>query len=217
MGMRWVDVSIPLGPGLTTWPGDPPFAMHALSRIAEGAACNVSALSLTTHTGTHVDAPWHFEADGPSLDRIDSGVFFGRARLIDLPSVEAIHAEHLGEGCLPPRVLFKTRNSDTPMDTAFSADYVAVEEDAARRLVDDGVRLVGIDGLSVAPFGRQDQATHHILLGAGCLLVEGLRLKGLPGGTHEFVVLPLSIVGADGAPCRAFVGIADVADRRPGP
>lgn len=205
--MRWIDVSIPMRPGMTVWPGDPPFACEPLSRIADGASCNTSALHIATHTGTHCDAPWHFEDDGPRLESIDAALFFGPALVIELPGPGPIHAVDLPEQPLPQRVLFKTTNSQRAANVPFYTDFVALAEDAARRLVDDGVRLAGIDYLSIAPKG-QSGPTHHVLLQNNVFIVEGLCLAGIPAGLHEFIVLPLPLVGTDGSPCRAFVGLA---------
>jgi arylformamidase len=206
MGIRWIDVSIPMRPGMTIWPDDPPFECLPLNRIDAGDAYNTSLLRVATHTGTHVDAPWHFEPCGSRLDNVDSALFFGKALLIDLPRVEVITVDDLPGRPLPPRILFKTRNSERPAEAPFDRDFVAIELDAAERLVEDGVRLVGVDGLSVAPFGQEGSATHHCLLSSNILVVEGLRFKGLAAGAYFFVVLPLPVAGADGAPCRAFIG-----------
>jgi len=209
MRIEWIDVSIPLSATTTVWPGDAPFSLAPVARIAEGDSKNLSSLSLGAHTGTHVDAPWHFEEDGKKLHEMDTSVFFGEAMVLDLPDVDVISADDLGPGPLPARVLFKTRNSDYPVDAAFRKDYVGLDGGAAQRLVDDGVRLVGVDYLSVAPFKQEGQVTHHRLLRNEVCVVEGLRLAGLAAGVSKFVVLPLALVGADGAPCRAFVGIED--------
>jgi arylformamidase len=206
MGLLWHDVSIPLSPDTVVWPGDPPFQMEVDSRIAAGNSCNTSILRLGTHCGTHCDAPWHFEDTGKTLDAVDSQRFFGEALLIDLPDVDRIEAADLGPAPLPPRVLFKTRNSDLGVDTPFREDFVALSPGAAERLVHDGVRLAGIDGLSIAPFGASGP-THHILLQNEIFVVEGLRLAGFAPGCYPFVVLPLPVTGADGAPCRAFLGV----------
>jgi arylformamidase len=207
LSIRWVDVSIPLRNGLVVWPGDPDFELTPHKRIAQGGSSNVSTLRMSTHAGTHVDAPWHYEEDGKRLHEIDTSVFFGEALLIDLPDVDRITADSLGHTPLPPRVLFKTRNSQFPADTPFRKDYVALESDAAQRLVEEGVRLVGVDYLSVAPYKQEGQDTHHILLRSGVFIVEGLLLGGLPAGLCRFTAMPLPLVDADGAPCRAFVGL----------
>ncbi|MBM3290937.1 MAG: cyclase family protein, partial [Candidatus Hydrogenedentes bacterium] len=169
----------------------------------------VSTLALSTHTGTHCDAPWHFEDGGKTLDQVDTRVFFGDALVIDLPHVDIIRADDLPPRPLPPRVLFKSRNSAAPHDTPFRKNYVALDRCAAQRCVDDGVRLVGVDYLSVAPYKQDGQNTHHILLRADVFVVEGLLLREIPPGTYPFVVLPMHVAGADGAPCRAFVGAED--------
>lgn len=209
MDVKWTDVSIPMGEGMTVWPGDTAFSLRPASRIAEGDSCNVSTLTLSTHTGTHVDAPWHFEDTGNRLHQVDASVFFGDALLIDLPDCETIRADDLGSPPLPERILLKTRNSDRTADEPFLQTYVAVEPDAAERMVDEGVRLVGVDYLSVAPFKQPGQDTHHILLQSNVFIVEGLRLRGIPAGVHPFVVLPLPLMDADGSPCRAFVGLKE--------
>ena len=210
MRILWHDVSIPMRPGMTVWPGDPAFSFEPGGRIAEGASCNTSLVSFSTHTGTHCDAPWHFEDDGKRLHEVDPQRFFGEALLIEIPDVDIITAEDLPEGKLPPRVLFKTKNSVYPMDAPFKEDFVTLDASAAERLVEDGVRLVGIDYLSIAPRG-QSGPTHHVLLQNEVFVVEGLRLEGLAPGPCQFVVLPLPLEGADGAPCRAFVGRQEVA------
>ncbi len=206
MRQQWRDVSIPLRPGMTVWPGDPEFTFEPSSRITEGASCNMSHLTLGSHTGTHCDAPWHFIESGKRLDQVDTSVFMGGALVLEPTVTDHIRAADLPSDPLPGRVLFKTRNSEIPMDGNFDPSFIALEEDAAERLVKDGVRLVGIDYLSIAPKGK-GAAVHRILLGAGVFVVEGLRLAGIAPGMHEFIVLPLPLVEADGAPCRAFIEV----------
>ena len=202
--MKWTDVSIPIAPGLTVWPGDAAYEFVPSSRIADGEICNVSKFAMSTHAGTHVDAPWHFEDDGKKLHEVETDVFFGPARVIEARGLREVSAKALGAGALPTRMLLKTDNSSRPHDAPFTQDYVALTPDAARRIVDEGVRLVGVDYLSVAPFA-DPETVHHILLRAGVFIVEGLRLAAIDQGALEFVVLPLALVGADGAPARAFV------------
>jgi arylformamidase len=209
MGIKWIDVSIPLRPETTVWPGDPSFEFTPMARIADGDSCNTSRVSMATHTGTHIDAPWHFDGNGPRLDQIDPALFFGEATLFDLPRVSVVTAADLGAHPLPARILLKTRNSGIPCDAPFREDFTALDADAAQRLVDEQVRLVGIDYLSIAPYKQEKHDTHRILLGNHIPCVEGLRLSGLRAGACTFVVLPLHIAGADGAPCRAFVGLED--------
>jgi arylformamidase len=206
MALHWYDVSIPLRPEMTVWPGDPPFELAPLDRIAQGNGCNTSRLTFSTHTGTHVDAPWHFEDGGRRLHEVDTSLFFGAALLIEALEADTMRAADLGPNPLPPRVLIKTRNAEIPVNGPFREDYVALAPDAAERLVEENVRLVGVDYLSVAPFKQPGQETHHRLLRHEVLIVEGLCLHGFSKGIYSFTVLPLPVAGADGAPCRAFIG-----------
>jgi arylformamidase len=204
--MKWLDVSIPLKADTTVWPGDPAFEMSPGYRIAKGDFCNLSRLSISTHTGTHCDAPWHFLEGAKTLDEMDTDLFFGSATVIDVGDVPLIHADDLGAALLPPRVLLKTTNSRLSADGVFHKNYVSLAPDAAQRMVEEGVNLVGIDYLSIAAYDDQEP-THHILLRQKVLIIEGLRLAHIPPGPCEFIVLPLHILGADGAPCRAFVNL----------
>jgi arylformamidase len=204
--MRWVDVSMALRPALTVWPGDPPVTFDPVSRVAAGDSCNVSLVSLNTHAGTHCDAPWHFEDAGKRLHEVDSDLFFGDALVVGVPAGNRVTAADLPPAPLPPRLLLRTRSSLHPEDAPFDPGFCALTLDAADRLVEEGVRLVGIDSPSIAPHGDSGPV-HHRLLRAEVFIVENLRLAAIPPGTHPFVVLPMPLHGADGAPCRAFIGL----------
>lgn len=209
MAIRWRDVTIPMKEGMAVWPGDAPFICEAKARMSMGDECNISWVSMGVHTGTHIDAPWHFEDDGKRTDQIDTSLFFGPALILDLPEADVITPNLLPDE-LPARVLFKTRNSQFRADGPFRGDYTALHDAAAQKLVDSGVRLVGIDYLSVGPYQQPGQTTHHRLLRNDVLVVEGLRLAGLSQGMYQFTVLPLALMGVDGSPCRAFVGVEEV-------
>jgi len=206
MSINWHDVSIPIHADTTVWPGDAPVRFEASTRIAEGASCNTSSLTVPSHCGTHCDAPWHFEDNGKKLHEVDFQVFFGEAKVFELMGLDVIHAADLGPEPLPPRILMKTRNGAYPVNGPFNTNFVAVAADAAQRMVDEGVRLVGVDYLSVAPY-KDSAPTHHILLQNEVFIVEGLCLQEIPAGTWQFTVLPMPLFAADGAPCRAFVGL----------
>ena len=203
--MQWQDITIPIRPGMPVWPGDPEVTLKPDSRVANGESCNTSVLRCPTHTGTHCDAPWHFMEEGKKLQEVDTDLFFGEALVIEVPEAPLISAADLGEGPLPPRVLLKSRNADRVMGETFWEDFAALEVSAAERLVAEGVRLVGIDYLSIAPFGNS-RPVHEILLGNEVFIIEGLRLQDIAPGPCEFTVLPLPLQDADGAPCRAFIG-----------
>lgn len=206
MKIRWHDVSIPIHEQTTVWPGDDPVHIGEASRIADGASCNTSTVTLPSHTGTHCDAPWHFEDNGKRLHEVDFQQFFGEATVFDLRGRDRIHAADLGPEALPARVLLKTDNGNHPVNGPFNTAFVAVAPDAARRMVDEGVTLVGIDYLSIAPY-KDSGPTHHILLENEVFVVEGLCLHDVEAGSYPFTVLPMPLHGLDGAPCRAFIGL----------
>lgn len=207
--MRIYDVSLTISPALPTWPGDPPVGLERVEKIEDGGMANVTRLNMSAHTGTHVDAPFHFLADGPSVADMPLKVLIGRAYVLHLPDVDRITADVLEAAALPPRtrrVLFKTRNSDywTQNLAEFQRHYVSISADGAAYLVDRRVKLVGVDYLSAAPFD-QIRPTHEILLQAGVVIVEGLDLSRVDQGRYNFYCLPLKLVGADGAPARAIL------------
>jgi len=199
---------MPLAEGMLAWPGDPPYAVESISCISKGDVSNVSKLVMTTHTGTHIDAPFHFCQNRKRSHELDSALFFGKAVVLDLGSAgPRLSGADLGNETLPPRVLLKTRNGALGSDTSFHEDFTALTPEAAERIVREDVQLVGIDYLSIAPYGEGCETSHRILLEAGVLVVEGLDLRQVPAGIWEFVVLPLAIQDADGSPCRAFIGM----------
>jgi arylformamidase len=210
--MRIYDISVGISPQIPVWPGDPPVRLERVREIARGANSNVSHLNCGVHVGTHVDAPSHFLDGAPSVETLSMKVLNGRAYVVDLPEAEVLDAETLEAAGIPPRtrrVLFKTRNSEywARGETKFQTDFVAVDKSGAEWLVQKGVQLVGIDYLSIAPYG-ESRPTHRVLLAAGVVVVEGLDLSQVSRGRYTLHCLPLKLMGSDGAPARAIlVGI----------
>jgi arylformamidase len=202
------DISVPVRPGMVVWDGDPAVTLARFSSIAEGADANVSRLAFGVHTGTHIDAPIHFIESAPAAEALPLEAMLGSAAVVDATGVDGhLDAEALAAFAIPEgtrRVIFKTRNSllwDAP---AFDPAFAGITEDGARHLVERGIRLVGIDYLSIAPKDRP-VPTHRTLLEAGVVVLEGLDLRGVESGDYELVCLPLRLVGSDGAPCRAVL------------
>lgn len=209
--MRTYDISLTITPDLPTWPGDPQIVLERFSKMEEGAACNVTQISACVHIGTHVDAPYHFLGDGTqTVDQIPLNLLTGRAYVLHLPDqVDLITAAVLEQAAIPPRtrrLLFKTRNSAYwhAGVNRFQEDFVALSPDGAQFIVDHGIRLVGVDYLSVAPF-TAPEPTHEILLKGGVVVIEGLNLSQVSQGRYTLYCLPLKIAGADGAPARAIL------------
>jgi arylformamidase len=207
--MTIYDVSVSISESLPVWPGDPPVHISHSSHLDRGDEATVSRLDFGAHTGTHVDAPAHFVAGGMGVDRLDLNLLVGPAWVVHALEADTLSADLLESLDIPPgteRVLFRTRNSAlwARPSGAFDEDFVAITEDGARWLVARGLRLVGVDYLSVAPF-CDPVPTHQILLRAGVIVVEGLDLGQVAPGRYQFVCLPLKLAGADGAPARAIL------------
>jgi arylformamidase len=195
--MRIFDVSVPIRPGMITYPGDPTVMLERANAIADGALANVSRLSFGVHTGTHVDAPVHFIDGAASTEELPLGALLGRVRVI---AAESLTANELRMLELPERIVFKTSNSELWARSEFTDDFLSLDGDAAQVLVDRGVRVVGIDYLSIG-----DEHAHRTLLAAGVVAIEGLDLRGVEPGDYELVCAPLKLVGSDGAPARVFL------------
>jgi arylformamidase len=202
------DVSRPLRAGGLVYPGDPPIRIESHSSIARGDPANVSTLAFGSHTGTHVDAPLHFIDGGASVDQVPLDRLIGPAIVLDLtgqdPVIDAaeLKAQDLRDAS---RVLLRTRNGDLLATTEFSPQYRSLALDGAEYLVSQGVVLVGIDYLSIERFGSEDYPVHHLLLGRGVVIVEGLDLSAVAAGSYQLCCLPLRLAGLDGAPARVVL------------
>jgi arylformamidase len=207
--MAIYDISIPISPTMIVWPQDPPVEITQPRHFDKGDHAVVSHISMSAHTGTHVDAPGHFIPGGGSVDTLDLEVLVGPAVVVRPPDVDLLTADVLEQIEIPigtKRILFQTRNSDlwSKNHAQFDESFVAIREDGARWLIDRGMRLVGIDYLSVAPYSNTGP-THRLLLAAGIVLLEGLDLSAVQPGPYQLVCLPLSLTGIEGAPARAIL------------
>jgi len=205
--MKLIDVSVPLDAQLPTYPHNTPFALEPIKRLARGDSSNVSTLHMSAHTGTHVDAPRHFFDDGAATDALPLDLLIGRARVIEVSSRAGVAAEDFDTIDLSDdiRVLIKTRNSRLWGSPEFHTDYVGVTESGAKHLVEHGIKVVGVDYLSVEQFKSPGAPAHHVLLGAGTIVIEGLDLRQVDPGIYDMFCLPLRIVGSDGAPARVVL------------
>lgn len=208
---RILDISLGLGPDTLIWPDNPALRVIPVSRVSRGDASNVSEIRMGSHTGTHIDPPSHFDEDGPSVEQVPLDVLIGRAWVADLTDVDGrIEPPHLDALSLPQgttRLLLKTRNSRLWQDLprSFSSGYVSISPAGAAWIVEQGIRLVGVDFLSVESFRAEGRPTHRTLLGAGVVIVEGLDLSGAESGEYWLACLPLRLMGGDGGPARAVL------------
>jgi arylformamidase len=215
--MTIYDISVGISATETpVYPGDPGIEIISHASLARGDAANVSLLHFGAHTATHVDAPAHFIEGARTIAELSLDKLVGKAfvaqvgedvREIDAGVVNAL----VPEGCV--RVLFKTRNSAFWSESRgeFRGDFTYVTPDGARALVERGVRLVGVDYLSVEQFHSAKHETHIALLARGVVIVEGLNLESVPAGEYELICLPLKIASGagDGAPARAILRTLD--------
>lgn len=204
----WIDVSVPVRDGMVAWPGDPRVEVDRVHSVEEGDVATVSHLSIGSHTGTHMDAPVHFIPGAETMDAVPWDVVMGPARVLHLPGVATVTAaalQHQGIG-RGERVLLKTDNSTRPWwQEGFREDFVHLDPEAARYLAHQGVRLVGVDYLSVSGFADDPALVHRALLESRVWIVEGLNLADVEPGPYEIVCLPLKVAGADGAPSRVLL------------
>jgi arylformamidase len=216
--MSLLDISVPIAPGETpVYPGDPGIEIDAWAALARGDAANVSLLHFSAHTATHVDAPAHFIADAPTVAAMSLDALIGPVAVVEIAGdVRAIEAEHIAARVPADatRVLFKTRNSvfwDEPAPRTFRTDFTYLAPGGAQALVARGVRLVGIDYLSIEQFKSDTFETHLTLLARGIVIVEGLDLRAVAAGRYELICLPLKLAGGsgDGAPARAVLRTLD--------
>ncbi|MBT3367540.1 MAG: cyclase family protein [Nitrospina sp.] len=208
--MKFYDVSVPISDELPVWPGDPGISMELTCSLARGDSANVTQLEMGVHTGTHIDAPSHFEPGGKTIDQLPMEILTGTCRVVEIPhSTESIGPAELEKLDLSGviRILFKTKNSKfwAREEKKFQKKFVHLSKEGASFLVEHGIKLVGIDYLSVEQFASPDHATHHILLRNQVIIVEGLNLSGISEGEYELIALPIKLKGADGAPARVIL------------
>lgn len=200
------DITLTLSERQPPWPGDTPYLRAPKSQIALGDVCNISTLTLSTHIGTHLDAPYHFIDDGIRVDALDLESLVGPALVHEIdPTETLIKPEHLPDLNGITRILFKTSNSSFIDDTEFHTEYTSVSPEAAKAMTDAGIKLVGIDYFSVEAYESPGHPVHKELCGKGVILVEGLDLRKIRPGRYDLTVLPLKLKNADGSPCRAIL------------
>ncbi|HEU0298954.1 MAG TPA: cyclase family protein [Longimicrobium sp.] len=200
------DITRPLFAGHPVWPGDAPCRIEWTARLGPGVPYNHSELRMSPHTGTHADGPFHVLADGVMIGAAPLDAYLGPARVVDAAgraSLDAAWAAGVLDGRAPERLLVHTGAWTDP--AVFPTRFTALDGDAARMLVDAGLRLFGTDAPSPDPFHSPELAAHHVLLGAGAGILENLMLDGVPPGEYELVALPLRLVEAEASPVRAVL------------
>ncbi|MCZ8104148.1 MAG: cyclase family protein [Microcystis aeruginosa Ma_OC_H_19870700_S124] len=205
---KYIDISVPVSSKLPIWPGSPEIKFERNLDLDQGDIANDTTIRFSVHTGTHVDAPLHFVAGGNSVDKLPLDVLIGRSFVVDVEDADVISAEMLDKLGLPSgveRLLIRTRNSALWGQVAeFRPDFVALTADAAQWVVERGIRLIGVDYLSVQRF-QDGPETHIILLKSEVVIIEGLNLTNVTPGEYKLICLPLKLEGVEGAPARVVL------------
>lgn len=203
------DVTVPISNTMPVWPGDPPVQLTPKSHVSSDKKHRVhlTAIEMGSHTGTHVDVPFHMIDGGRRLGDFGVDVFVGPATVIEIPSARAIGRAQLERFNFNgiERVLLKTENSNHWQDGKFYEQFVYLEPDGAQFLVERGIRMVGIDYLSIDRFNSDSYPSHFVLLKRNVVIIEGLNLKAVPAGNYTIVALPLNLQDSDGAPTRVIL------------
>ena len=203
-----IDISLTIHPGMPYWPDNPAVEIEPSQCLAHGDVCNVSKLTIGTHTGTHVDGINHFIKGGMGVDKMPLDATIGKARVIEIKdpkqiTVAEIEPYDIQEG---ERILFKTQNSDRALKSEqFVEDFVHISTDAANYLAEKKVRTVGVDYLSVGGYQGNVVEVHHALLGSGIWAIEGLNLSQIEPGDYELICLPIKLKDGDGGLARAIL------------
>lgn len=203
-----IDISVTIKSGMVHWPGDPAIRISSNHSIRSGDAANTSRIDMGSHTGTHMDSPYHFIQQGNGIDRMPLDATVGKARVIEIHDRESIGPRELKQHSIQrgERILFKTMNSSQPWEhKLFVKNFISLSVEAARFLAARHIKMVGIDYLSVGENGEGGALTHKILLRAGIWIIEGLYLSGARSGEYELICLPLKLYHGDGAPARAIL------------
>ncbi|MCM3737181.1 arylformamidase [Bacillus cytotoxicus] len=202
---KWIDISQPLNNDIATWPGDTPFSYEVSWSKEQSGSVNVGKISMSIHTGTHIDAPFHFDNDGKKVSDLDINVYVGPARIIDVTGHENIGAKELEAHNLEgvSRLLLRTSLKSNPH--VFPEVIPYLRADLAPYLHEKGVRLIGVDVPSVDPLDDKELAAHHELFKHGIHILENVVLENVQEGDYELIALPLLLTDADGSPVRAVV------------
>ncbi|QUG84373.1 arylformamidase [Bacillus nitratireducens] len=202
---QWIDISQPLNNDIATWPGDTPFSYEVSWSKENSGSVNVGKLTMSIHTGTHIDAPFHFDNDGKKVLDLDIDVYVGTARVIDVSGLESIGKKELESFNLEGVERLLLRTSSHGKANEFPDVIPHLRADIAAFLSEKGIRLIGVDVPSVDPLDDKELAAHHQLFKHGIHILENVVLDHVVDGDYELIALPLALTDADGSPVRAVI------------
>ncbi|MBS4178720.1 arylformamidase [Lederbergia citrea] len=202
---KWIDISQPLSNEIAVWPGDTPFSFELSFTKEQTGSVNIGSMTTSVHTGTHIDAPFHFDDEGKKVHELDLDLYIGHARVVDVTGYKIIGREELESLQLDgvERLLLRMTNRRNPNE--FPKQFTHLRADIGPFLQEKGVRLLGVDSPSVDPVDSKVMSAHHSLNDNGVFILENIVLEGVEPGDYELIALPLAIHGADGSPVRAVI------------
>lgn len=205
MSKRWIDITQPLTNQIATWPGDTPFHFKVAHTKEQTGSVNIGQITASVHTGTHADAPFHFNSSAATIEQLDVNHYIGPAKVIDVTGIPWVGQEELMNFDLDGvrRLILKTK--EKVQVEKFPEDFTLLKEDIGEFLQNKGIFLLGLDIPSVDAADSKDLPIHHTLYRNGVHILENLYLQDVSAGDYELIALPLKIVGADGSPVRAVL------------
>ena len=211
MHKKIIDISRPIYPGMTVWPKDENVKVIELSSMNKGSKYNLSAIKMGLHTGTHIDAPLHFIDEGNHIGGLDLSRFIGKAYVFEVRSKDCVSKKDIIDFPIPESgiVLFKTLNSEEPIEKPFNKEFIYLDISAAQYLVEKKVKTIGIDYLSIEKFNNPGFPIHKLLLSNNIGIIEGLYLKDVSPGSYFLSCLPLKLENVEGSPARAILSRRD--------
>jgi len=202
---KWMDISQPLQKGIAEWPGDTPFSYEVAFSTVDTGSVNIGKLTTSTHMGTHIDAPFHFDDNGLKVLELPIDLYIGRARVIDVSGCDSVGRKEL-EGVDfggAERILLKTLSRPDP--NVFPTSFTYLRADIGPLLKERGVRLIGLDTPSVDPEDSKTMDGHHALNNNGVMILENIVLDTIEPGDYDLIALPLPLAESDGSPVRAVI------------
>ena len=199
-----IDITRALKTKSPTWPGDTDFKLKDTANMRDGSPVNIMAMKTTTHVGTHLDAPYHYQNEGDRLGAVPLELLVGDAQVLHALAYDAIPAETITHfDRLPERILFFTGQPERWAE--FPEDFTALTPDLIHALSERGVKVVGTDSPSVDKFSSKDLPVHRACAETGMYIIEGLSLQGVDEGRYQLLCLPLNLPEADASPVRAIL------------